>query len=296
LILLWGVPGDDPLDDVAQALGRRGAEIHLLDQRLVRDAEIALSQNRRGVGGRVSAIGGSLDLASVGAAYIRPQESSEHTAGADAALIAWADLTSAAVVNRPVAMASNNSKPFQLALIGRCSFEVPDTLVTTDPAEVVRFWRLHGGVVYKSVSGVRSIVSRLSEAQLERLADVANAPTQFQQHIPGVDVRAHIVGEQVLATMVRSDADDYRYTSGSGAGLDVAETVLPADIADRCRAVARAIGLGIAGIDLRLTPDGRWFCFEVNPSPAFTFYERATGQPIADAIAGLLVRLDHDRT
>jgi hypothetical protein len=47
--------------------------------------------------------------------------------------------------------------------------------------------------------------------------------------------------------------------------------------------------LQVAGIDLRKTSDGNWFCFEVNPSPAFTFYEEATGQPIAKAIANLLV-------
>ncbi len=48
------------------------------------------------------------------------------------------------------------------------------------------------------------------------------------------------------------------------------------------------MGLLVAGIDLRLTPDDEWYCFEVNPSPGFTFYEDAGGQPIAAAIAGLL--------
>ena len=51
----------------------------------------------------------------------------------------------------------------------------------------------------------------------------------------------------------------------------------------------------LAGIDLRLTDDGRWFCFEVNPSPGFTYYEQATGQPIARSIARLLARTAADR-
>jgi hypothetical protein len=37
-----------------------------------------------------------------------------------------------------------------------------------------------------------------------------------------------------------------------------------------------------------VTPEGEWFCFEVNPSPAFLYYQQATGQPIATAVAGLL--------
>ena len=41
-------------------------------------------------------------------------------------------------------------------------------------------------------------------------------------------------------------------------------------------------------MDLRSTPDGAWYCFEVNPSPGFTYYQEETGQPIADAIARLL--------
>ena len=46
-----------------------------------------------------------------------------------------------------------------------------------------------------------------------------------------------------------------------------------------------ALGLELSGIDLRITPDGRTYCFEVNPSPGFSYYELNTGQPIARAIA-----------
>lgn len=41
----------------------------------------------------------------------------------------------------------------------------------------------------------------------------------------------------------------------------------------------------IAGIDLRRTHDGTWYCFEVNSSPGFSDFEEATGQPIAEAVA-----------
>jgi hypothetical protein len=47
------------------------------------------------------------------------------------------------------------------------------------------------------------------------------------------------------------------------------------------RQVPGDLGLSLSGIDLRLTPAGEWYCFEVNPSSAFTYYQEATGHPIA---------------
>jgi glutathione synthase/RimK-type ligase-like ATP-grasp enzyme len=55
-----------------------------------------------------------------------------------------------------------------------------------------------------------------------------------------------------------------------------------------CRRIAHELGLLHAGIDLRETPDGEWYCFEVNPCPGFLYYERQTGQPISTALAELL--------
>jgi D-alanine-D-alanine ligase-like ATP-grasp enzyme len=63
---------------------------------------------------------------------------------------------------------------------------------------------------------------------------------------------------------------------------------LPANIAQRCVTVTSELGLVVSGIDLRRTPEGRWFCFEVNTCPAFSWFEDHIGQPIAAAIARYL--------
>jgi hypothetical protein len=49
------------------------------------------------------------------------------------------------------------------------------------------------------------------------------------------------------------------------------------------------LGLVFAGIDLKITPDDRVFCFEVNPSPAYSYYENHTGQAISSAVAYCLM-------
>jgi hypothetical protein len=306
MILLWGVPGDAPLDAVHAELEQVGADVRLLDQREAAEMEIAFDIGSNGtLSGKIVDAIGEIDLAQIGSAYVRPLETSKacgssaaddpaylRAVTADASLVAWTDLSSATVVNRPAAMAANNSKPYQLRLIAAYGFAVPDTLVTTDESAVRRFKGRHGSVVYKSVSGVRSVVSRLPEAQGENLADVGNCPTQFQEYIPGTDVRVHVAGHALLATEIVSTADDYRYASRTDAEIAMTPVELPPDLGESCRTMVRGMGLHFAGIDFRRTPGGVWYCLEVNPSPGFTFFEAITGQRIGATVADLLLRLD----
>jgi len=204
-------------------------------------------------------------------------------------LTSWAEITNALVVNKPTAMTVNSSKPYQALKLQSLGFETPETLITTDPDAVQEFLSRHESVIYKSISAVRSIVSQFTPAHRERLADVCWAPTQFQEYVKGTDYRVHVVGDEVFACQVVSNADDYRYPSLSGGSVEIQPCSLPAEVADRCVRATHEMDLAVSGIDLRCTPDGRWFCFEINSSPGFSYYQQTTGQPIADAIARLLI-------
>jgi hypothetical protein len=308
MILLWGISQDRPLAAVHNALKQRGVSVFFLDQREVLNTEIELLVDG-GIRGAIRTCNQTCDLAAVAAVYVRCYDSRRlphieqagegsaawrHTLSIDEILTSWLELTPALVVNRLSAMASNNSKPYQSSQIRSYCFEIPDTLITTDPHAAQDFWEHHGTVVYKSISGVRSIVSRLTPEHLSRLADIRWCPTQFQQYIPGTDYRVHVVGDEVFACEVVSEADDYRYAAWQGTQVKISSYNLPADCADRCRALAAAMKLLVAGVDLRRTPDGRWYCFEVNPSPGFTYYQVATRQPIDEAIAQLLIAGSRD--
>ena len=203
---------------------------------------------------------------------------------------AWTEITAATVLNRPSAAASNRSKPYQLQIISGYGFAVPETLVTTDHADVAELRARCGRLIYKSVSGTRSIVAELTDAHTERLDDIATCPTQFQQYVPGVDYRVHVVKERVFACRIESSATDYRYAAMSGATLAMAAETLPAKIERQCAELAQGLGLGLAGIDLRLDPDGQWWCFEVNTAPGFIWFEDHTGLLIAAAVARALAR------
>lgn len=214
-----------------------------------------------------------------------------HFAAFHTLLSAWYEIAPVRVVNRASAMGSNFSKPYQAQLARRFGFRVPETLISNDP-ELVKEFAAGSEVIYKSVSGVRSIVRTLKPEDLDRLDRIRWCPTQFQKYVDGVDLRVHTVGERVFATLVNSNAVDYRYASHEDGGrAELSAYDIGDELAARCVSLTRSLGLEFAGIDLRLT-DHDVYCFEVNPSPAFSYYESHTGQPIARAVARRLAGID----
>src|SRR5215216_3604094 len=225
MILLWGHAADHALQAVYRSLYELGAKIAFYDQRHVLETEINLAVGTD-VGGTLQVGDEQIDLGEVSAAYIRPFDSrwlskiksagagsaeGLHAVKIEDALLSWAEIAPAFIVNRPGAMAANTSKPYQAALIRAQGFEIPDTLITTDPQAVREFCEKHGSVIYKSVSAARSVVSRLRAEQLNCLDDISWCPTQFQQHIPGNDYRVHVVGDDLFSCEIVCSADDYRF-------------------------------------------------------------------------------------
>jgi glutathione synthase/RimK-type ligase-like ATP-grasp enzyme len=205
------------------------------------------------------------------------------------AFAAIADALPTTVVNRPAACISNCSKPYQQQLIAAQGFATPRTLITTEPDDARHFIEAcDGQVIFKSVSFQRSIVRRMDAAHARRLESLRTCPCQFQEYVPGADVRVHVVRERVFATEIASAAADYRYAHVDGAERSLRPVALPSEVEERCVRLTRALGLEFSGIDLRRHPDGRYYCFEVNTAPGFMFYQRSTGQRIGEAVVDLL--------
>ncbi|HEY6126328.1 MAG TPA: hypothetical protein VIV63_16870 [Steroidobacteraceae bacterium] len=192
------------------------------------------------------------------------------------------------VVNRPSCMGSNLSKPAQAQAIVRAGLLTPPTLITNVPDAVRAFHADHRRIVYKSISAARSIVREWTPEAGPDIAAVAHLPTQFQAFIPGQNVRVHVIGEQVFATAIDSDAVDYRYAGRDDAEVHMQPLQLPTFVAEACSRVTSDLGLTLSGIDLKRTQTDEWYCFEVNPSPAYSFFEELGGQPIAAALVQLL--------
>ncbi len=298
MILLWGLEQDSPLARVRAELMKLRVPTLFLNQREIQacDAEVNFVPQ---ISGHIESPGGRVRVEEVRGLYLRPYnfrnfpefadlgpESDEwqHATMFEDIMWSWAEMAQARVLNKPSAMASNNSKPYQSQLIRECGFSIPQTLITTTAGRARRFSERRGGVIYKSISGTRSIVSRMGAHKMDALEDVAWCPTQFQKLVEGVDYRVHVVGRRVFACRITSDAVDYRYATGS----QMEPCELPDDVAARCLMLSEKLGLGLSGIDLRETPGGEWFCFEVNPSPAYSCFECFAEQTISAGIAGYL--------
>lgn len=304
MILLCGIPSESPMALVREALDELGARYVLFNQRRFADAEFDFEIHGGRADGRFRLGGDLYALSEFKAVFPRmmddrflPELSGEPDSSPKRracralhdAIHRWTEVADARVVNRSGPMSSNFSKPYQTQLIQAHGFLIPETLITNDPALVREFRERHGRVIFKSVSGVRSIVRTLEDDDTKRLNLIRLCPTQFQAFVAGTNLRVHTVGGEVFATAVSTAATDYRYAhKQTGDAAELREVELSDWLAEKCLALARGLGLDFAGIDLKVTPDERVYCFEVNPSPAFSYYEGNTGQPISRAVARYL--------
>jgi glutathione synthase/RimK-type ligase-like ATP-grasp enzyme len=304
MILVHGILADTMIELMCARLNDLGYEYLFLDEaQLPERFQLTWTASAGGIAGHISAGPRRVNLNDITGIYARYvsrrdgkrrdglNEREEELVRAEyqAAMMHLIDSMPCVVVNRVRACTSNDSKLYQQFLIREFGLLTPRTLVTTVPEEAVSFYEAcNKKVVFKSLSSVRSIVRLLQDDDLPRLALVKNCPTQFQEVVEGPDIRVHTVGSEVFATELVSDADDYRYAARDGHSLDAQPIELPSEVTSACLGLTTACGLTIAGIDLRRTPEGQYYCFEINPSPGFIFYERIARQPISEAVARLL--------
>ena len=201
MILLGGIPSESPLAFLADALNECGADYRVFNQRKCAHCAIDLRVGEQGVDGELRLHGETFGLRDISGIYFRlmddrllPELDGEpdgsaarhRTRALHDTLYRWLEVADGRVVNRSDPQGSNGSKPYQAQLIAQYGFRVPETLITNDPDEVLAFRQAHGAIIYKSMSGVRSIVKALDDEDLARLEDVRWCPVQFQALVPGV--------------------------------------------------------------------------------------------------------------
>jgi glutathione synthase/RimK-type ligase-like ATP-grasp enzyme len=304
MILVCGIPSESPLAMVIEALESQNQPFVLFNQRHAGQMHFEFSVADGVIDGDLAINGTHYRLSDFCGVYTRLMDHEQlpelrgeapdsprrrQNTALHLALMHWMEIARARVVNRVAPMASNSSKPYQAQLIRQYGLDVPETLITNDPDRVLAFREQYQRIIYKSISGVRSIVQTFDDHDLERLERIRWCPAQFQAYVEGQDVRVHVIGSEVFATAIDSGATDYRYAvQQMGTPAQLTAKDLPDEIAEKCLYLAQGLGLAFAGIDLKFAPDGRVYCFEVNPCPGFSYYEANTGQPIAQAVARYL--------
>ncbi|GAA4477658.1 hypothetical protein GCM10023094_20270 [Rhodococcus olei] len=309
---------DPHADAVTQRLRAAGTRVTVFDPaEFPSAATLSLSLTPAGQARRTLTRGGTrVDLDAVDAVWFRrPQDPRAHDEITDPAVreyveqecevfaaALWDDLDALAVPGTRADIRAAGHKQVQLRLAGRLGFELPPTLVTTDPDEFLDFWDEHEGrVITKPLQ--RSWLLRGDDgfarmAEPATTVDVAAAdamrlcPLIVQAYVPKrVELRVTVVGTRVFAAEIHSQESNH--TRLDWRCYDPATTRhgihrLPDDVARRCLLLVAELGLRYGAVDLILTPDGRYVFLEINPSGQWLWIEDATGLPISDAIADLL--------
>ncbi|MCU1503990.1 MAG: hypothetical protein JWM12_3344 [Ilumatobacteraceae bacterium] len=199
-------------------------------------------------------------------------------------LHAWIDEADLLVVNRPGANQLNSYKPAHYAWLTAHGLCVPSSLLSSDPDRLAAFIA-EGPTVVKPISGVRARTRAIEACHLERLA-ASEGPVLVQQRIDGDDVRAHVVGDEVIACRFSSTEIDYR----SDRHAERAVVELPSELAQLLVTATAEQGLTFAGWDFKVDADETYWCLECNPMPGYSFYDRVCHGGVSTALISLLTR------
>jgi glutathione synthase/RimK-type ligase-like ATP-grasp enzyme len=197
---------------------------------------------------------------------------------------AWLLESPVPVVNSPHSHVLNSYKPAHYAWLAAQGLNVPASLTSSRGEEVADF--LAGGrAVVKPVCGTRATTRELALDRVVGRSDLGG-PVLVQRLVEGDDVRAHVIGHEVIACRFSSHHIDYR--SDHTATRSVGD--IPDDLADRLVALTAAQGLTFAGWDFKVDADETFWALECNPMPGYSFYDRIADGAIAAALVRLLNR------
>ena len=201
-------------------------------------------------------------------------------------------------LNESQAIARSRDKLRCLQVLSRHDIGVPPTVFTRSPEHVRRCIEMAEGppVVVKLLQGTQGIGVVLAETE-QAASSVIEAfhgldenilIQKFIKEAKGADIRAFVVGTQVVAAMKRQAAGgEFRSNIHRGGSATVAK--LSAEYRRTALSAARALGLRVAGVDLIESAEGP-MVMEVNSSPGLEGISKATGVDVAAEIVQLIER------
>lgn len=208
-------------------------------------------------------------------------------------------------VHHPTVLRRAENKLLQLAVARRVGLTVPDTLVTNDREEAIRFFERHArrGVVYKTIESPmlpdegdpRCVYTSPVSSSDEVLDALETTPCLLQEYIEkAYELRITIAGERVFAAKIYSqEYEDTRVDWRRGQmrhPLRHEACTLDQNLGNLCLRLLQDLGLVFGAIDMAVTPRGEYVFLEINPNGQWLWIEHCTGLPIGEAIVGLFAQ------
>lgn len=190
------------------------------------------------------------------------------------------------------ALVRSRDKLRSLQVLSRAGLGMPKTAFTNYSKDVAEVVRQVGGapVVIKLLEGTQGVGVVLAESKkaAESILEAFNGlqarviVQEFIKEAGGADIRAFVVDGVVVGAMKRQAKEgEFRSNLHRGGTADIIK--LSAEEERAALEAAKALGLGIAGVDL-LQSDRGPLIMEVNSSPGLEGIESATGTDIAKSI------------
>ncbi|MFP4609948.1 MAG: 30S ribosomal protein S6--L-glutamate ligase [Thiohalophilus sp.] len=195
-------------------------------------------------------------------------------------------------VNESVAIGRSRDKLRSLQLLARKGVGLPVTGFAHDVDDTDSLIKLVGGapLVVKLLEGTqgKGVVLAETKKAAESVIDAfreLNANFLVQEFIKeagGSDIRALVIGEKVVAAMMRTAREgEFRSNLHRGGSAKVIK-LTPEERSTAVRA-AKTMGLNVAGVDILRSNHGP-VIMEVNSSPGLEGIELATGKDVAGQI------------
>ncbi len=206
-----------------------------------------------------------------------------------------ASLPGCLYVNHPHRIGDAEFKPAGLTAAAAVGFQVPPTLLTTEPDAARAFIKRYGSIIYKPlaapayfVGGVSNTV-KVAEVALDDIDEgIAGTAHLFQQRVDKTaDVRVTVIGDRVFAVRINCDLLDWRTDYSR---LRYTPVTPPPGITDALYAYLARFDLVFGAFDFAVDRQGTWWFLECNPSGQWYWLEPETGLPMLEAMADLLER------
>jgi ribosomal protein S6--L-glutamate ligase len=190
------------------------------------------------------------------------------------------------------ALMRSRDKLRSLQILSRVGLGLPKTVFTNYSKNVKAIIEAVGGtpVIIKLLEGTQGLGVVLAETDnaAESVIEAFNGlksrviVQEFIKEAGGADIRAFVVDGVVVGAMKRqAKKGEFRSNLHRGATAEVIQ--LSVEEENTALKAARAMGLGICGVDLLQSVQGP-LILEVNSSPGLEGIEKATGKDIAKSI------------
>ena len=195
-------------------------------------------------------------------------------------------------VNESVAITRSRDKLRASQLLSRKGIGLPKTGFANAPGDTDDLLDLVGGapVVIKLLEGTQGVgvvlaeTKKAAESVIEAFRGLkANFMVQeFIKEAGGADVRCFVVGDKVVASMMRKGKEgEFRSNLHRGGSAELIK-ITPEERKTAVRS-AQVMGLNVAGVDLLRSSRGP-VVMEVNSSPGLEGIEKATQRDVAGMI------------